>query len=106
MVNLGLAAGNGAGQAFSINDNSQIVGYETGSAAGAYLWGHEQPVRGILLSLVANLNGWTLQEAVAIDNQSDIVGLGTNASGVSSRVPPQCRCPATPTSTAWWTSTT
>jgi hypothetical protein len=34
-----------------------------------------------LSSLVANLNGWTLSNATAINNSEDIVGVGLNASG-------------------------
>ncbi len=83
MVNLGVAAGETTGQAWGINDNGQIVGYETGSATAAYLWSTTAGSGVPLSSLVANLNGWTLQSARAIDNQGDIVGVGTNPSGAA-----------------------
>ncbi len=92
MVNLFTAGSNSsgtltAGSTAGINDMGQIVGYEYVSQvptnSTAYLYG-TAAASGIPLSnLVANLGGWTLQEATAIDNHGDIVGLGTDSTGAT-----------------------
>ncbi len=69
-----------------INDQGQIVGYEYAtaiSAATAFLSGTTSGSAVALSSLVSNTNGWTLEQATAIDNTGDIVGGMTNAYNVS-----------------------
>jgi hypothetical protein len=89
MVNLGLIPGTSStlSTARSINNNGQIVGYDYVSAAPAtataFLSGTTAGSQVALSGLVANLGGWTLQEALAIDIQCDIVGVGTDAAGNS-----------------------
>ena len=92
MVNLFTAGSNGsgtltAGSTAGINDMGQIVGYEYVSqvptTSTAYIYGTTANSGVPLANLVANLGGWTLQEATAIDNQGDIVGLGTDSSGTN-----------------------
>jgi probable HAF family extracellular repeat protein len=83
MVDLGIGlVGTGdASFAKGINDHDQIVGYTYNS--GAYVSGTTPGSYTFLQSpgVVANLGGWTLTAAWAIDNSGDIVGTGTNSSG-------------------------
>ena len=87
-VNLGVipSTTDTASIAKGINDEGQIVGYEYAtaiSAATAFLSGTTSGSAVALSSLVSNTNGWTLEQATAIDNTGDIVGGMTNAYNVS-----------------------
>jgi hypothetical protein len=86
-IDLGLipSTGNTAATAQGINDHGQIVGYDyEGSGPDtAFLAGTTSGSAVALSSLVPNLNGWTLEEAMAIDNAGDVVGLGVNALAAS-----------------------
>ena len=83
MVDLGLNGSNTSGSALGINDNGQMVGWQSNSTntATAYTWS-TTPGSGVPLStLVSGGTSWTFQQATAVNNQCDIVGDGTDALG-------------------------
>jgi hypothetical protein len=87
ILGLGISGSNTAGTAQAINDSGLIAGYEYVSTvpttASAYVWGTTAGSGVQLSTLVSNLGGWSLQEALGVDNSGDIVGLGVTAGGAS-----------------------
>ena len=78
-----------AGQANGVNDNGQIVGFtfngtKSASTEAAFLSGTAAGSMAPLASLVANLGGWTLSDAIAISNSDDIIGYGLDSTGTQS----------------------
>ena len=69
-------------EAYAINELGQVVGYSEGIGQGtrAVFW--EDGGITDLNSLVTLPTGWTLREAVDVNDQGDIVGWGTDVQGV------------------------
>jgi len=81
MSDLGTLAGGLISHAYGINDSGQVVGYSA-TVGGTHAFVYHN---GLLIDLNSLLDssgtGWTLTRAAAINNNGQIVGLGTNALG-------------------------
>jgi probable HAF family extracellular repeat protein len=78
MQDLGTLGGNTAG-AHDINDAGQVVGVSTTSSGSFHAFLHERsatPKMQDLNSLIPPHSGWSLEEARAINQRGQIVGLG------------------------------
>jgi len=77
VINLGTLGGSYAG-AHDINDFDQIVGYSTTSGGQSHAFLYSSGIMTDLNPMITMPAGWTLTDAVGINNNGLIIGLGTS----------------------------